>query len=213
MAGTTELRQQKDQARKQLTREALLDAAERVIALRGYHSTQVADIVSEAEVGQGTFYRHFKSKRTLFDALFDRLASGFLGGFEAPIGPLPETLEEYREMSLRGAIQATRVIEEHAAALRIILRDGPSIDQAFAARLEAIYEQMTQIGRIYLDHAVEKGLVPAQDTELVGHVVVGYAIRVLTLWLDGRLPDRDSEDVVRKLVDFSVLGFAGQLPP
>ncbi|MBW1757762.1 MAG: TetR/AcrR family transcriptional regulator [Deltaproteobacteria bacterium] len=212
IARTTELRQRRDQARKQLTREALLDASERVFALRGYHRTQVSDIVSEAKVGQGTFYRHFQSKRVLFDALFDRLTSGLLGGFEAPVGPLPETLGEYREMSLRGAIQATRVIEEHAAALRIILRDGPSIDDAFAARLEAVYGQMSQIGRIYLDHAVKKGLVPAQDTELVGHVVVGYAIRVLTLWLDGRLPERSSEDVVRKLVDFSVLGFAGQLP-
>jgi len=212
MARTTELRERRDQARKQRTREALLDAAECVFALRGYHRTQVSDIVSEAKVGQGTFYRHFPSKRVLFDALFDRLTAGLLGGFEAPVGPLPETLEEYREMSLRGAIQATRVIEEHAAALRIILRDGPSIDDAFAARLEAVYQRMTQIGRIYLDHAVKEGLVPAQDTELVGHVVVGYATRVLTLWLDGRLAGRNSEDVVRKLVDFSLVGFTGRLP-
>ena len=212
MARTTELRRQRDQERKQHTREGLLDAAERVFALRGYHPTQVTDIVSEAAVGQGTFYRHFGSKRALLDELFERLASGLLAGFEMPVGPLPKTLEEYRGMSLRGAMQAIRVIDEHADALRIVLRDGPSIDDAFAARLEAVYERMTQVGRIYLDHAVEEGLVPAQDTELVGHLVVGYATRILTLWLDGRLPGRSSEDVVRKLVDFARVGFAGRLP-
>lgn len=212
MARTTGLRQKKDQARKQLTREHILDAAERVFARRGYHSTQVMDIVREAEVGQGTFYRHFKNKRGLFDALFDRLVLALLAGFEVSVGALPATLEEYRDMSLRGAIEATHVIDEHADALRIILRDGPSIDEACAARLEAVYERMAQIGRIYLDHAVKEGLVPAQDTELVGHLVVGYATRILMLWLDGRLPGRSSEDVVRKLVDFSRIGFAGRLP-
>jgi len=212
MASTTELRRQRDQARKQRTREGLLDAAERVFALRGYHPTQVADIVGEAAVGQGTFYRHFGSKRALLDELFERLTSGLLAGFEMPVAPLPKTLEEYREMSLRGAMQATRVIEEHADALRIVLRDGPSVDDAFAARLEAVYERMAQVGRIYLDHAVKEGLVPAQDTELVAHIAVGYAARILALWLDRRLPGRDIEDVVQKLVDFSLVGFAGRVP-
>lgn len=212
MARTTELRRQRDQERKQRTREALLDAAERVFVLRGYHPTQVADIVSEVAVGQGTFYRQFGSKRALLDELFERLASGLLAGFETPVGPLPKTLEEYREMSLRGGMQATRMIAEHADALRIVLRDGPSIDDAFAARLEAVYERMTQVGRIYLDHAVKEGLVPAQDTELVAHIAVGYATRILTLWLDRRLPGRDIEDVVQKLVDFSLVGFAGRVP-
>ncbi len=212
MAKTTELRRLKDQERKQRTREALLDASERVFAARGYHATQVADIVGEAGVGQGTFYRHFQSKRGIFEELFDRLVAGLLAGFEAPLATFPETLEEYRDMSLRGAHHATGVIEHRADTLRIILRDGPSVDEAFAARLEGIYERMAALGRLYLDHAVRVEMISPCDTELVAQLIVGYATRILSLWLDGRLPGRESEQIVRDLVDFALVGFAGQWP-
>jgi len=62
---TTNRRQEVDQARKDRTRAQLLEAAEQIFVRQGYHSTLVSDIVQQAGVGQGTFYRHFKSKRAV----------------------------------------------------------------------------------------------------------------------------------------------------
>ncbi|MDL2316878.1 TetR/AcrR family transcriptional regulator [Desulfovibrio sp. OttesenSCG-928-A18] len=54
----------KDQ--KSATRERLLTAAAVCFAEKGYDGCSVADIVSRAEVSQGTLYVHFKNKEDLF---------------------------------------------------------------------------------------------------------------------------------------------------
>ncbi|MCB1155379.1 helix-turn-helix transcriptional regulator, partial [bacterium] len=67
----SETRRKKDEERKARTRRLLLDAAARVFAQNGYHAPRIADIVAEANVGQGTFYRNFTDKRDIFETLFD----------------------------------------------------------------------------------------------------------------------------------------------
>ena len=51
------------------TRERLTEAARRVIARKGIDDTTIADITSEADVGIGSFYNHFKSKEDLVGTL------------------------------------------------------------------------------------------------------------------------------------------------
>lgn len=51
------------------TRQRLLDAASRVLPVRGYHSTRVDDIAREAGVSHGSFYRYFDSTDGLFRVL------------------------------------------------------------------------------------------------------------------------------------------------
>src|SRR5271163_1411653 len=61
--------------RREKTRVDLLEAAERVIAVKGYHQTRIADIASEADVGLGTFYLHFKTKNEIFIELIEHGAA------------------------------------------------------------------------------------------------------------------------------------------
>jgi AcrR family transcriptional regulator len=51
------------------TRQALLEAAERLFAERGYHETSVPAIVQAAGVSQGTFYQYFRDRRGILMAL------------------------------------------------------------------------------------------------------------------------------------------------
>lgn len=44
------------------SRRALLEAARRVLASKGYHGAEIADIAREADVGAGTFYLDYKTK-------------------------------------------------------------------------------------------------------------------------------------------------------
>jgi AcrR family transcriptional regulator len=55
--------------RGQHTRKKLLDAGSTVLPLLGYHDTRVDDIVDEAGVSHGSFYRYFDSKGDLFHTL------------------------------------------------------------------------------------------------------------------------------------------------
>jgi AcrR family transcriptional regulator len=52
--------------------EEILDAAARLFAERGYAETDVDSLAALLEVGKGTIYRYFPSKRDLFLAAVDR---------------------------------------------------------------------------------------------------------------------------------------------
>jgi AcrR family transcriptional regulator len=55
------------------TRETLIAAAERAFAESGYEGTRIADIVRNAGVSHGNFYRHFKDKDDILLVILNRL--------------------------------------------------------------------------------------------------------------------------------------------
>ena len=106
------------------TRTALLSVAQRLFAEQGYADTSTKDIVDGAKVTRGALYYHFRSKKGIFQAVF-------------------EQLRYTRTQTVQERIQAAegdlwhRIVETGCAAfieassdrgaLRIIFLDGPSV--------------------------------------------------------------------------------------
>ena len=65
-------------AKAAATRDQILDAAGRLIHVRGYHNTSLDDVLRESGVGKGNFYYYFKSKEGLGYAIIDRVVQAFL---------------------------------------------------------------------------------------------------------------------------------------
>jgi len=63
-------------------RRQILDAAVRVFARQGFHSTRVADIADEAGVAYGLVYHYFKSKDEVLNELFSERWSLLLVAIE-----------------------------------------------------------------------------------------------------------------------------------
>lgn len=63
-------------------RRAILDAAIRVFARQGFHSTRVADIADEAGVAYGLVYHYFRSKDEVLNELFTERWSLLLAATE-----------------------------------------------------------------------------------------------------------------------------------
>ena len=63
-------------------RRQILDAAIRVFARQGFHSTRVADIADEAGVAYGLVYHYFKSKDDVLNELFSERWSLLLTAIE-----------------------------------------------------------------------------------------------------------------------------------
>ena len=78
------------------TREAILDAAMRLMHVHGYHQTSLDDVLRESGVGKGNFYYHFRSKEELGFAILDQIVATFVERtlepcFADPTGaPLPQ---------------------------------------------------------------------------------------------------------------------------
>src|SRR5262249_9645814 len=73
MATTT-----KSKEGKPPTREVVLEAATRLIHLKGYQHTTLDDVLSASGVGKGNFYHYFRSKEDLGFAILDRVIDTFM---------------------------------------------------------------------------------------------------------------------------------------
>src|SRR5437879_13359743 len=59
-------------------RRELLDAAVRVFAHKGFHTSRVGDIAEEAGVAHGLLYHYFSSKDEVLDTIFRETWSALL---------------------------------------------------------------------------------------------------------------------------------------
>jgi len=119
--------------KKQRTRDAIVDAAFRLFADRGYEATTLTDIAAEADIAPRTFFAYFPTKEAV--VFFDK---------EASLSGLRRRLEERRETET--AIEAMRawvegIVEdidwndERELARRKLLRETPSLRERERANL------------------------------------------------------------------------------
>jgi len=203
---TSDTRQQVDEARKARTREKLLDAATKVFMRDGFHATLISDIVAEAGVGQGTFYRHFQSKREVFEALLERLVSRLLVQFQPMNDQLPSTFEEYIEASRGVVTRMAGILESHRDMVLLVLREAAAIDRAFEAKVEEVYDSFALQTQLFIDHAVRTGFARPCHTQAVSQALVGMGLRLLRLWLTNRLPAPTVEDALSEFIEFAFRG-------
>ena len=204
---TTEFRRQADRQRKERRREVLLDAAGAVIARQGYHRTLVSEIVAEAGSGQGTFYRYFRDKREVFDALLDRFVESVLGQFSEMSVNLPRNAREYRDASVAAIRRIAATAEKDLGLVRRIVQEGPTVDAAFERKLAEGQDRLAGLAQFYLDHAVRSGFARPCDTSVVSRAVIGMAFAGVQQWMDGRFGALPLERLIEEMVDFAFLGF------
>ncbi len=65
--------------RRARTRERIFTEAMRLFAERGFDAVTVADITEAADIGKGTFFTHFPSKRDVFRYLGEQVVRVVLG--------------------------------------------------------------------------------------------------------------------------------------
>ena len=71
-------------------REAILRAAIKVFAQKGYFNSKVADIAREAGIADGTVYLYFKSKDEILHSVFDRAMEEFIAEGKSEIAEFEE---------------------------------------------------------------------------------------------------------------------------
>ncbi|HEY8797852.1 MAG TPA: helix-turn-helix domain-containing protein [Candidatus Dormibacteraeota bacterium] len=130
-----------EQARQ--TRARMLDAAELVFADRGYASSTIEAIASEAGVAVDTVYAGFSSKRGLLSALMDVR----VGGDDEPIdlldrsGPQGVRRERNQKHQIYAFAKDITPIIERARPVDDIMRGAAAVDSEIAALRARIQEQ------------------------------------------------------------------------
>lgn len=80
-------------------REAILRAAIKVFASKGYFNSKVADIAGEAGIADGTVYLYFKSKDEILHSIFNRAMAEFIAEGKKELGEMDEPSEKLRKIA------------------------------------------------------------------------------------------------------------------
>ena len=184
--------------RKARTRQALIDAAVRLIAEGRGDRASIQEITEAADVGFGSFYNHFDSKEQLFQAASE------------------EALERWGQMIDRASAGITDPAELFAVGLRVSGRLGwthPDIAGFLTgAGLDALDIPVGLAPRALRD--IEAGQASGRftvpDAEIALSAVAGGLLGLLRLCQ--RHPERVTEATVDQLAE-ATLRMLGVPPP
>jgi AcrR family transcriptional regulator len=106
------------------TRAALIDAARKLFARKGYYGTGTPDVAVAAGVTRGALYHHFRGKEELFEAVFRQIAGEVRDAAGESV--LNLACDPWRQLqeglqAFLGAVQANLDVQ------RIVLVDGPAV--------------------------------------------------------------------------------------
>jgi TetR/AcrR family transcriptional regulator, fatty acid metabolism regulator protein len=176
------------QAASEEKRRQIVDAAVRVFARSGYHTSRVGDIAEEAGVAHGLLYHYFSSKEDVLATLFRENWADLLDRFER-VAESDEPADE----QLRGIAKILlRTWRNDPDLVRVMVRE--------VARSPHLQEQVDEIGRGFatIQRVIERGQAAGVfradlDPRLASWIFYGGLEEILTGWVLGQLPDGDEE--------------------
>jgi AcrR family transcriptional regulator len=186
-------------------RRQILEAAVRVFAHKGFHTSRVGDIAEEAGVAHGLLYHYFKSKHEVLETIFRESWGNLLADIQeieesgAPAG------EQLRQATLRllGSWQ------RNPDVVRLIVREiarSPEV-QSRIADLVKVVEAVQRI----IAYGQETGEFRSDfNPRLAGVVFYGGVEELLSGLVLGQIPDTPEalEAAEQTLLDIALAGFS-----
>ncbi len=186
-------------------RRIILDAAVRVFAHKGFHTSRVGDIAEEAGVAHGLLYHYFSSKDEVLETIFRENWAILVERIHA----VEESGEPAREQLRHVAAILLRTWRHEPDVVRVLVREivrSPEVGE----RIDELEKPIDAIQRI-VERGQETGEFRADlDSRLAGIVFYGGIDELLTGWVLGRLPDGDDTVAAAEsmLVDVVCAGLA-----
>ena len=177
-----------DKARKQNKRLLIIEAAAIVFATRGYNSTLMAEIATEAGVGKGTIYEYFSSKEDLFFSVFEWFVEKTQAEAKVSIsalgGSASERLKALNDALLRSWLD---MLDMYSLVMEFWSASASSrMRQRFKQAFREGYRDFRQIVSALLRDGIETGeFQPEVDAEAVAAALVGaWDALLLQAWFD-----------------------------
>lgn len=189
-------------------RRLILDAAVRVFAHKGFHTSRVGDIAEEAGVAHGLLYHYFSSKDEVLETIF-----------RENWGVLVERIDAV----VRSDESARDQLRHVAAILLRTWRHEPDVVRVLVREIARSAELQDRIGDLVkpidaIRRIIERGQGTGEfradlDPALAAVVFYGGIDELLTGWVLGQLPDGDDEITAAEhtVIEVVCAGFAASL--
>ena len=143
------------------SREAVLDAAERLMAEHGFEAATVAALVKAAGIPASSIYHYFGSKEGVLLAVMERGAQGYFAELQLPERRLGAPREHLRTL----LEAATAALERHPDFLRILVVMAVQPSAAGDGEVHRVVERVRELAlqRLREQMRVVFELDPASD--------------------------------------------------
>src|SRR4051794_17130786 len=176
-------------------RDRLYETAIRMISERGYESTTLRDIASDAHVSVGLLYRYFPSKQAVIIALYEELSADFSRQAAAmrPGG--------WRDRFRFALDTSLRVLQPHRTALRAL------IPVLIGDPDDGVFAEGTAFSRVRVQQVFEDAVAGATDAPkapiagALGRLLYLVHLAVLLWWLLDKTPNQRATNALVALTD------------
>ena len=171
-------------------RRQILDAAVRVFARQGFHSTRVSDIADEAGVAYGLVYHYFRSKDEVLNELFSERWSLLLAAIEEADGS-GESPRAKLEAVAGFIVDSYRYDPELMKVIIVeVTRAANSFGRTHLPEIRRAYDSIAKI----VAEGQENGTFRRDiDPNFASMSFYGAIEQLLSAWIFDLIPDSDAE--------------------
>jgi TetR/AcrR family transcriptional regulator, fatty acid metabolism regulator protein len=188
-------------------RRAILHAAVKVFAEKGYHGCRIADVAKQAGVAYGLVYHYFRNKEELLESVFAEQWTIFITALRA-ISEGPGGSADQLAGVCRFAIDVFRTAP---AAVRVLLLEVARTPNAFrAGSTRQTFEDAVAIVAGIVRRGKESGEIRADADPMVAAAALLGALELtltgMVMGLLGGSGEEDIERVKKGVIDLVLAG-------
>ena len=199
-----EVNRRTQEERSAATRAALVDAARRLWAERGYAAVGTPEIATAAGVTRGAMYHQFADKAALFRAVVERVEedlTGRLGEAVVAAGASDPA------SALRAATDGWLDASQEPEVRQIVLVDAPVV-LGWAGFRDVALEHGLGLTEQLLQAAIDAGQLAPRPTRVLAHIFIGAldeAAMVIATAEDRDRARAEAGEVLHALLDALLL--------
>lgn len=164
-------------------RDAILRAAIRTFAERGYFNSQVADVARAAGVATGTVYLYYRSKDELLVSIFQRMMREAMADAKAALDGLDDPAERLRRLA-RGHLERVGRDRDFAVVCQVEFRHSTKFMEQFSSA--ELRDYLGVIRDTIADGQARGVFRPAISPTLGAKVLFGALDEMATNWILSR---------------------------
>jgi len=191
---------------KQLRKSDIMQAAERVFALKGYHNAAMQDIAREAEYATGTVYLYFKDKQMLYFSLLEEKMKNLTAALKENTAHIADA-----EDKLRIFVQETlSFFDRNQDFFRIFFSErskGQILKDGKISKSSVMLEHKEFVAGLIKTGQAQKVIRNDFDAKQIADILGSIFMTVIFDWLkEGPKDDKKLKDMAGFILDIFLSG-------
>jgi AcrR family transcriptional regulator len=166
-------------------RAAILKAAEKVFAAKGFHAASMEEIARAAEFATGTVYLYFKDKEALYIELFEQKIEELSATILSEVASIQDPIEALKALVLA----RMGYFERNRTFFTIYAREGMNRyenQQDRWRQVTHLYEEYLALLAELVESGQRRGVIRQGDPRLFAVALSGMMIQLTRDWLQNQ---------------------------